>query len=137
MFTTKNFFFTSGLVSGVYLGIYLRNKGLSRSLSKLYHISQEDDYSTSKNIIRPHATIDDLYSHFENGLFTDKKKFQKFKDITYNHRFFQEEMDDLITRDPLKQLRDPKYKDAQSQFNAFNYQKYFNKKNKKTEELIR
>lgn len=130
IFTFKNFFFSSGLISGVYLGIYLRKKGLSKNLTLLYHISKEDDYSTTRDLSRPHATIDDLYNHFNTGMFTDKKKFEKFKDITYSHMFKQDEMDELIGRDPLRQLRDPKYKDVQSKFNAFDYQKYYKKSKK-------
>ena len=127
LFTLKNFFFTSGLVSGIFLGVHLRNRGFSSAISRLYHISKENDYSHMKNIQKPHASIDDIYSYFHTGMFQDKAKFEKFKEITYSHKFNQKEMDDLIDRDPFKILEDPEFADFKSKFNAYDYQKHWNK----------
>jgi hypothetical protein len=81
----KGGLFSFGLVSGVYLGIHLREKGFTASMMRAYNAYKYDPLERDK--LRPEKlSFEQIYEYYRAGLL-DEENMLKFKSILLSKRF--------------------------------------------------
>lgn len=76
----KGICFTSGIIGGIYFGIYLREQGYVKSLTRAFHAFRDEDYGKAK-VQRKDPGIDEVFDHFNKGLLKEQD-LDKFYDMT-------------------------------------------------------
>ncbi len=87
--------FTLGLTSGIFVGIYLREKGVTSGLTRSYHAYHNLDYGKKKPI-KEKRTIDDLFDFYRAGLL-EGEDLEKFEEIIRSKRY--DKIDELVLND--------------------------------------
>ena len=110
--------FSLGLGTGLMLGIYLRQQGMTSKLTKAYHTYKREDYGNtdSNKIQKSKPNVDDLHEYVNKGLLTGDK-FKKAKEMILNKRY--NDIDKVVVEDVNQMMNEPSMKTAREEYNAF------------------
>jgi hypothetical protein len=90
----KSGLFTIGLISGAYIGINLREKGVTAGLIRAYRAYKQEDIKTK--LTKSNMTIDDINELYRQGLLNDES-IEKFKKMLFEKRF--DKIDEIVVND--------------------------------------
>jgi hypothetical protein len=99
----KGGIFLGGLVSGTYLGVYLREYGYSTALTRAYYAYQNEDYGKKK--IKHKASLEEVFEYYNKGLLegeqldkfinmVNAKQYDKVDEIVVSN------LEDVLKSDP-------------------------------------
>jgi len=105
----KGGLFSFGLISGVYLGIHLREKGFTASLMRAYNAYKYDPLERNK--FRPEKlSFEQIYEYYRAGLL-DEENMLKFKSILLSKRYDKideiavNEIDSILDQSQIENLK--------------------------------
>ena len=120
----KSAVFISGLASGTYLGVYLRENGYGLALTRAYHAYKNDD--TIDTGRKPkQGTIDDMFKLYYAGLLTGSR-LEAFEEMIKSKQY--NKIEEVVRNDDNAVLKDREFDDFRRDQIVFGYQ---NKNNNK------
>jgi hypothetical protein len=120
----KGGIFSLGLLSGVFFGIYLREKGYTSGFTRAYYAYKNEDYlnknTTPERQQLEKPAIDEMHNYFQKGILTDDR-FDKYKEMTYSKNYSK--IDEIVIRDPKQLMNSKEFEVQKSEYNAFHNKK--------------
>jgi predicted DNA-binding protein YlxM (UPF0122 family) len=98
----KGVIFSTGLVTGIYLGIYLRQQGLDQNLKRAYYILNKD--REKMNLLQKQTQKQDIYQKYKNGEYNEKQ----FQDFVERAKLANQPIDEIIQSEILTPPQDNK-----------------------------
>ncbi len=103
--------FSFGLISGIYLGINLREKKIHENLTKTYHYYKNNDNQYEKQRL----SIEQIYQLYNQNIINVKE----FQEIFEKAKELGEGVDELVTQHSSKILESPEFKDVNKSYEYF------------------
>lgn len=84
--------FTLGIVSGLYLGVHLREQGYTSGITKAYYTFKNERSDHMKQHFEKKPNVDDVFEYYQKGLIDientenvlDQNDFDKLDEINLN-----------------------------------------------------
>lgn len=116
----KALIFTGGLFTGVYVGITLRDKGISTRVKKAMITLKDDRIVKDKNPNFNKEGIDEIFDYYDKGLL-DEDKLNQFREMVHNKRYG--DIGKLSLTDQNEIFKQPQYRAARDEYNNFSFKK--------------